>query len=170
MARCPHSDQALGLHEAISRRDLLDGRVVKSAAVVVEVACPFALGSQSPQGFHAVCTGSSGEGDSQGSAGNTEGATPIPFAIYVWQGADEISSKRAKSTTAPWSGEVRLVYPPACSSTDKQRKPAARGALRDGPFGTIAFSHPELSRAMDHRNAFIEPHRALSQLPDGVLT
>jgi spermidine dehydrogenase len=49
-------------------------------------------------------------------------------------------------------------------------KPAARDALRDGPFGRIAFSHSDLSGAMDHRNAFIESHRAVSQLLDRVLT
>jgi len=49
-------------------------------------------------------------------------------------------------------------------------KPAARDALRDGPFGRIAFSHSDLSGAMDHRNAYIESHRAVSQLLDRVLT
>jgi spermidine dehydrogenase len=49
-------------------------------------------------------------------------------------------------------------------------KPAARDALRDGPFGRIAFSHSDLAGAMDHRNAFMESHRAVSQLLDRVLT
>ena len=49
-------------------------------------------------------------------------------------------------------------------------KPAPREALRDGPFGRIAFSHCDLAGAMDHRNAFIESHRAVSQLLDRVLT
>jgi spermidine dehydrogenase len=48
-------------------------------------------------------------------------------------------------------------------------KPAPRSALRDGPFGRIAFSHADLSGAMDHRNAFIESNRAVSQLLDRVL-
>ncbi len=49
-------------------------------------------------------------------------------------------------------------------------KPAPRDALRNGPFGRIAFSHSDLAGAMDHRNAFIESNRALSQLLDQVLT
>lgn len=49
-------------------------------------------------------------------------------------------------------------------------KPAARDALRNGPFGRIAFSHSDLAGAMDHRNAFIESNRAMSQLLDRVLT
>ncbi len=48
--------------------------------------------------------------------------------------------------------------------------PAPRQALRDGPFGRIAFSNSDLSGAMDHRNAFIESDRAVSQLLDRVLT
>jgi spermidine dehydrogenase len=47
--------------------------------------------------------------------------------------------------------------------------PAAREALRSGPFGRIAFSHSDLAGAMDHRNAFIESNRAMNQLLDGVL-
>jgi spermidine dehydrogenase len=49
-------------------------------------------------------------------------------------------------------------------------KPAPRDALRDGPFGRIAFSHSDLAGAMDHRNAFMESDRAVSQLLDRVLT
>ena len=49
-------------------------------------------------------------------------------------------------------------------------KPAPREALRNGPFGRIAFSHSDLAGAMDHRNAFIESNRAVSQLLDRVLT
>jgi spermidine dehydrogenase len=49
-------------------------------------------------------------------------------------------------------------------------KPAPREALRDGPFGRIAFSHCDLAGAMDHRNAFIESRRAVDQLLDRVLT
>jgi spermidine dehydrogenase len=49
-------------------------------------------------------------------------------------------------------------------------KPAARDALRNGPFGRIAFSHSDLAGAMDHRNAFMESQRAVSQLLDRVLT
>jgi len=49
-------------------------------------------------------------------------------------------------------------------------KPAARDALRNGPFGRIAFSHCDLVGAMDHRNAYTESHRAVSQLLDRVLT
>jgi spermidine dehydrogenase len=49
-------------------------------------------------------------------------------------------------------------------------KPAARDALRDGPFGRIAFSHADLTGAMDHRNSFMESRRAVSQLLDRVLT
>lgn len=47
---------------------------------------------------------------------------------------------------------------------------APRDALRNGPFGRIAFSHSDLAGAMDHRNAFIESNRAMSQLLDRVLT
>jgi spermidine dehydrogenase len=47
--------------------------------------------------------------------------------------------------------------------------PAPRQALRDGPFGRIAFAHSDLSGAMDHRNAFIESNRAVSQLLDRAL-
>jgi spermidine dehydrogenase len=47
--------------------------------------------------------------------------------------------------------------------------PAPREALRSGPFGRIAFSHADLSGAMDHRNAFMESNRAVNQLLDGVL-
>ena len=49
-------------------------------------------------------------------------------------------------------------------------KPAPRDALRDGPFGRIAFSHSDLAGAMDHRNAFMESDRAVNQLLDRVLT
>ncbi|HKT12538.1 MAG TPA: FAD/NAD(P)-binding protein [Terriglobia bacterium] len=49
-------------------------------------------------------------------------------------------------------------------------KPAAREALRDGPFGRIAFSHADLAGAMDHRNSFMESDRAVSQLLNRVLT
>ncbi len=49
-------------------------------------------------------------------------------------------------------------------------KPAARDAMRNGPFGRIAFSHCDLVGAMDHRNAYMESHRAVSQLLDRVLT
>ena len=49
-------------------------------------------------------------------------------------------------------------------------KPAPREALRNGPFGRIGFSHCDLAGAMDHRNAFIESERAVSQLLDRVLT
>jgi spermidine dehydrogenase len=49
-------------------------------------------------------------------------------------------------------------------------KPAARDALRNGPFGRIAFSHCDLVGAMDHRNAYMESNRAVSQLLDRVLT
>jgi spermidine dehydrogenase len=49
-------------------------------------------------------------------------------------------------------------------------RPAPREALRGGPFGRIAFSHSDLAGAMDHRNAFLESKRAVSQLLDQVLT
>ena len=47
--------------------------------------------------------------------------------------------------------------------------PAPRQALRAGTFGRIAFSHSDLAGAMDHRNAFMESNRAVSQLLDRVL-
>jgi len=49
-------------------------------------------------------------------------------------------------------------------------KPAPREALRNGPFGRIAFSHSDLAGAMDHRNAFMESDRAVNQLLNRVLT
>jgi spermidine dehydrogenase len=48
-------------------------------------------------------------------------------------------------------------------------RPAARDALRAGPFGRIAFSHSDLAGAMDHRNAFLESNRAVGQLLDQLL-
>ncbi|MCU1292402.1 MAG: dependent oxidoreductase [Bryobacterales bacterium] len=48
-------------------------------------------------------------------------------------------------------------------------KPAARDALRNAPFGRIAFSHSDLAGAMDHRNAFMESNRAVGQLLNQVL-
>lgn len=48
-------------------------------------------------------------------------------------------------------------------------EPAARDILRAAPFGRIAFSHSDLSGAMDHRNAFLESNRAVGQLLDQVL-
>ncbi|HLH02281.1 MAG TPA: NAD(P)-binding protein [Bryobacteraceae bacterium] len=52
----------------------------------------------------------------------------------------------------------------------KNGQPAPRDALRNGPFGRIAFSHSDLAGAMDHRNAFMESNRAVNQLLDRVLT
>jgi hypothetical protein len=37
-------------------------------------------------------------------------------------------------------------------------------------FGRIGFSHCDLAGTMDHRNAFIESERAVSQFLDRVLT
>jgi spermidine dehydrogenase len=48
-------------------------------------------------------------------------------------------------------------------------KPPFRDALRNAPFGRIAFSHSDLSGAMDHREAFVESQRAIGQLLDSVL-
>jgi len=48
-------------------------------------------------------------------------------------------------------------------------KPAPRDALRNAPFGRIAFSHSDLAGAMDHRNAFKESYRAVGHLLDQVL-
>jgi len=145
VAHCPHSDKALGLNESISRRDFLDGMLVTSAAVAVGAAGPFAMGAQSPQGFPAAWAGYSGEGDYKDSAGNTEAMVGNAHSVR-----DGVFDEE----------------PTNCVDG----KPAARGALRDGPFGRIAFSHSDLSGAMDDRNAFIESHRAVSQLLDGVLT
>ncbi|MDQ2944785.1 MAG: NAD(P)/FAD-dependent oxidoreductase, partial [Acidobacteriota bacterium] len=47
--------------------------------------------------------------------------------------------------------------------------PAPRDALRNAPFGRIAFSHSDLAGAMDHRNAFMESNRAVGQLLNQVL-
>ncbi|HEY7307129.1 MAG TPA: NAD(P)-binding protein [Bryobacteraceae bacterium] len=51
----------------------------------------------------------------------------------------------------------------------KDHNAAPRDALRNGPFGRIVFSHADLSGAMDHRNAFMESHRAVGQLLNQVL-
>jgi spermidine dehydrogenase len=48
-------------------------------------------------------------------------------------------------------------------------KPAPRDALRNAPFGRIAFSHSDLAGAMDHRNAFMESNRAVGQILNQVL-
>ena len=48
-------------------------------------------------------------------------------------------------------------------------KAAPRDALRNAPFGRIAFSHSDLAGAMDHRNAFMESNRAVGQLLNQVL-
>jgi len=63
-----------------------------------------------------------------------------------------------------------FINPPPGFFFGLNGKPAPREALRDGPFGRIAFSHCDLAGAMDHRNAFIESHRAVGQLLDSVLT
>lgn len=51
----------------------------------------------------------------------------------------------------------------------KDHNAAPRDALRNAPFGRIAFSHADLSGAMDHRNAFMESNRAVGQLLNQVL-
>jgi spermidine dehydrogenase len=48
-------------------------------------------------------------------------------------------------------------------------KPPFRDALRNAPFGRIAFSHSDLAGNMDHREAFVESNRAIGQLLDSVL-
>jgi spermidine dehydrogenase len=48
-------------------------------------------------------------------------------------------------------------------------RPAPRDAIRNAPFGRVAFSHSDLSGAQDHRNAFSESKRAVGQLLDQVL-
>jgi len=48
-------------------------------------------------------------------------------------------------------------------------KLAEHETLGNGPFGKIAFSHADLTGAMDHRNAFVESHRSGSRLLDRVL-
>ncbi len=63
-----------------------------------------------------------------------------------------------------------FINPPPGFFFGADGKPAARDALRAGPFGRIAFSHSDLSGAMDHRNGYQESHRAVSQLLDRVLT
>jgi hypothetical protein len=80
VANCPRADKSLGLNEPISRRDFIDGILVASAAVAVGAACPFAL-AQSPGGPAAGWTGYSGEGDYQGSAGNTEQVVENAHAV-----------------------------------------------------------------------------------------
>ncbi len=72
MSRCPHLDKILGLNEPISRRDFLDGTLVASAGMLVAAACPFQLGAQAAAEISPAWTGYTGEGDYQGSAGNTE--------------------------------------------------------------------------------------------------
>ncbi len=75
MSKCPHLDKILGLNEPITRRDFLDGVLLGSSGMLMAAACPFPLDAQSSgmtQASWAGWTGYSGEGDYQGSAGNTE--------------------------------------------------------------------------------------------------
>ena len=64
---CPHFDKTLGLKEDVSRRDFLDGALLASGAALLSGLTPAQLMAQAPQ-----WTGYTGEGDYQGTAGNTE--------------------------------------------------------------------------------------------------
>jgi spermidine dehydrogenase len=81
MAGCPHSDKLLGLNEPISRRDFLDGVLIASAGLAAGAICPFPLDAQSPTGPVPGWSGYTGEGDYQGSAGNTESVLHDAHAV-----------------------------------------------------------------------------------------
>ena len=51
----------------------------------------------------------------------------------------------------------------------KDGQPAPREALRNAPFGRIAFANTDLAGAMDHRYSILEAQRAVGQLLDQVL-
>ncbi len=48
-------------------------------------------------------------------------------------------------------------------------KPAPRDALRNAPFGRIAFSHSDFAGDNNHQSAIMESYRAVGQLLDSVL-
>ena len=48
-------------------------------------------------------------------------------------------------------------------------KPSPREALRDSPFGRIAFANTDVAGVADHRYSILEAHRAVGQLLDQVL-
>ena len=81
MGECPHLDKILGLNEPISRRDFLDGTLIASTGMLVAAACPFPLGAQAAAEISPAWTGYTGEGDYQGSAGNTDRVIQSAHAV-----------------------------------------------------------------------------------------
>ncbi len=81
MSKCPHLDKILGLNENISRRDFLDGSLMASAGLLSAGVCPFPLGAQAGTQNGSTWTGYTGEGDYEGSAGNTEQVLENAHAI-----------------------------------------------------------------------------------------
>jgi spermidine dehydrogenase len=115
---------------------------------------------------------------SQGQLGRAE-LLSTPFAEYERQVREQMTEMFAASgfdAKRDVAGIVlnrfghAFVNPPPGFFFGRNGKPAARDALRNGPFGRIAFSHSDLAGAMDHRNSFIESNRAVDQLLDAVLT
>jgi spermidine dehydrogenase len=114
----------------------------------------------------------------QGQLGRTE-LLSTPFADYERQlreqmmemfGASGFDSKRDIAGIVLNRLGHAFINPQPGFFFGLEGKPAPREALRNGPFGRIAFSHCDLAGAMDHRNAFIESDRAINQLLDRVLT
>jgi spermidine dehydrogenase len=64
---CSHLDKLLGMNQAVSRRDFLDGVLVASGSAALSAMAPVGLLAQT-----AGWTGYTGEGDYRDSAGNTE--------------------------------------------------------------------------------------------------
>jgi spermidine dehydrogenase len=114
----------------------------------------------------------------QGQLGRAE-ILSIPFADYERQireqmmemfGASGFDAKRDIAGIILNRFGHAFINPQPGFFFGLEGKPAPREALRNGPFGRIAFSHSDLAGAMDHRNAFMESDRAVNQLLDRVLT
>jgi len=114
----------------------------------------------------------------QGQLGRAE-ILSTPFAVYERQireqmmemfGASGFDAKRDIAGIVLNRFGHAFINPQPGFFFGLDGKPAPRDALRNGPFGRIAFSHADLAGAMDHRNAFMESDRALNQLLDRVLT
>jgi spermidine dehydrogenase len=114
----------------------------------------------------------------QGQLGRAE-LLSTPFASYEQQireqmmemfGASGFDAKRDIAGIVLNRWGHAFINPQPGFFFGLEGKPAPRDALRNGPFGRIAFSHADLAGAMDHRNAFTESDRAVHQLLDRVLT
>jgi spermidine dehydrogenase len=74
--RCPHRDRILGMSEQISRRDFLDGALLASGGALLAGLTPQQALAQ-VKGW----TGYTGEGDYQGTAGNSEEVVASAHAV-----------------------------------------------------------------------------------------